>query len=295
MSLQTHLETGITTVARCWRLTRADGAVMGFTDHDRDLAFDGVTFRADSGLSARAVERSAGLAVDNAEAMGALVDAGLTEADIMAGLYDGAAVEIWEVNWAAPMQRRLAFRGHLGEIARAGGAFRAELRGLTEALNQTRGRVFQPQCGAVLGDGACGFDLGAPGYAVDLAAGSVAEGQRFGFAGLGGFEDRWFELGRLQVLNGVAAGQVGVIRSDRIAADGTRAVALWQALGRVPGPGDMVRLVAGCDKRAETCRIKYNNFINFRGFPHIPREDWILAYPRQDGVNDGGGLRGDGA
>ena len=295
MSLQTHLETGITTVARCWRLTRADGVVMGFTDHDRDLAFDGVTFRADSGLSARAVERSAGLAVDNAEALGALVDAGLTEADIMAGLYDGAAVELWEVNWAASHQRRLAFRGHLGEIARAGGAFRAELRGLSEVLNQTRGRVFQAQCGAVLGDGACRFDLDAPGYAVDLAAGSVAEGQRFGFGGLGGFEDRWFELGRLEVLNGAAAGQVGVIRSDRLVSDGTRTVALWQALGRVPTPGDMVRLVAGCDKRAETCRLKFNNFMNFRGFPHIPREDWILAYPRQDGVNDGGALRGDGA
>lgn len=295
MTLQAHLETGITTVARCWKLTRADGVVMGFTDHDRDLTFDAVTFRADSGLSARAVERSASLAVDNAEAIGALVDAGLTEPDIMAGLYDGAELELWEINWAVPAQRRVAFRGHLGEIARAGGSFRAELRGLTDALNQTRGRVFQPQCGAVLGDSACRFDLGAPGYVAEAAIGSAADGQRFGLSGLAGFAPRWFELGRLEVLDGPAAGQVGVIRADRLAPEGTRAVALWQALGRSPRVGDRLRLIAGCDKRAETCRQKFNNFMNFRGFPHIPPEGWILSYPRQDGLNDGRGLRGDGA
>ena len=295
MSLLEHLQTGITTVARCWKLTRADGAVMGFTDHDRNLRFDGVTFRADTGLSARAVEASAGLAVDNSEAMGALVDAGLTEADIMAGRYDGAEVELWEVNWEAPAQRRIAFRGALGEITRAGGAFRAELRGLTEALGQARGRVFQPHCGAVLGDAACGFDLSAPGFRADVAVDGVADAHSFTFSGLEGFSDRWFEFGRLEVLDGPAAGLSGVIRSDRMGADGLRRVELWQGLAQVPRPGDMLRLEAGCDKRAETCRFKFANFRNFRGFPHIPREDWVLGYPRAGGLNDGGPLRGDGA
>lgn len=295
MSLLEHLQTGITTVARCWKLTRADGVVMGFTDHDRNLRFDGVTFRADSGLSARAVEASAGLAVDNSEAMGALVDAGLTEADIMAGRYDGAEVELWEINWEAPAQRRIAFRGTLGEITRAGGAFRAELRGLTEALGQARGRVFQPHCGAVLGDAACGFDLSAPGFRAEVAAEAVLAPHSFTFAALEGFSDRWFAFGRLEVLDGPAAGLSGVIRSDRMGADGLRRVELWQGLAQLPRPGDMLRLEAGCDKRAETCRFKFANFVNFRGFPHIPREDWVLRYPRAGGLNDGGPLRGEGA
>ena len=53
-------------------------------------------------------------------------------------------------------------------------------------------------------------------------------------------------------------------------------------------PGDMLRIEAGCDKRAATCRLKFGNFVNFRGFPHIPGEDWLMAVPRSDGVNDGG-------
>ena len=97
-----------------------------------------------------------------------------------------------------------------------------------------------------------------------------------------------FEKGRFTVLSGAAAGLVGVVKNDRLAADGSRAVELWQALGAEVAAGDLVRLEAGCDRRAETCRLKFNNFSNFRGFPHIPGEDWLNAYPVQGSGNDGG-------
>lgn len=289
MTLRAHLETGLTTIARAWRLERADGVVLGFTDHDRDLHYDGVCFSACAGLTARALDTTTGLAVDNSEALGALVDAGLTEADIRAGLYDGAALTIWEVNWAAPDQRQAIFRGTIGEITRSGGAFRAELRGLTESLGQTGGRVYQAQCGAVLGDAACGVDLSAPGYAAELPVEGVKAGREFVFAALPGFADRWFEFGRLQVVSGEAAGQAGVIRADRLSATGARQVALWAALTPEPVPGDLIRLVAGCDKQAATCRLKFDNFLNFRGFPHIPGEDWLTAAPKPDRPNRGAG------
>jgi hypothetical protein len=165
-ALKAHLATGATTVCRAWAVTRRDGVVLGFTDHDRDLAFEGVVFRAASGLTASAVQQGTGLAVDNTEALGALSDAGLTEADILAGRYDGAEVRLWQVNWADVDQREMLFRGSVGEITRAGGAFRAELRGLTEMLNQPRGRVFQRDCSAVLGDGQCRVETGLPMFSV---------------------------------------------------------------------------------------------------------------------------------
>jgi len=72
-----HLKTGVTTTCRCWALTRRDGVVMGFTDHDRLLTFEGVAFRPDTGLSALAVQQTTGLSVDNTEALGALNDAAI--------------------------------------------------------------------------------------------------------------------------------------------------------------------------------------------------------------------------
>ena len=162
--LKAHLASGATTLARAFVVTRRDGVVLGFTDHDRDLSFDGITFRADSGLTAKALQQATGLAVDNTEAFGALRSDAICEADILAGRYDGAEVQGWLVNWAEVAQRHVVFRGSIGEIERRGGAFKAELRGLTEGLNRPLGRVYQAPCSAVLGDGACGLDLTDPLY-----------------------------------------------------------------------------------------------------------------------------------
>ena len=50
----------------------------------------------------------------------------------------------------------------------------------------------------------------------------------------------------------------------------------------------MLRFEAGCDKQAPTCRLKFNNFLNFRGFPDIPGEDWLMATPVNAASTSGG-------
>jgi uncharacterized phage protein (TIGR02218 family) len=289
-ALHAHLATGTTTVCRCWAVIRRDGARFGFTDHDRDLVFDAITFRAASGMTASALQQGTGLAVDNSEAAGVLSDAAVTETDLLGGLFDGAQVEIWRVNWADVTARERLFRGSLGEIRRRDGAFEAELRGLAEALNQPVGRAYQRVCGAVLGDARCGVDTGAPDYAVTMAPDTVADGRVLVFSDLGGFADRWFEQGMLRVETGAAAGLTGIVKSDRLGADGLRRITLWQSLRREIAPGDRVRIVAGCDKRAATCRDKFANFGNFRGFPHIPGDDWLTSYPAGSTPDDGGSM-----
>jgi uncharacterized phage protein (TIGR02218 family) len=270
-----------TTRARAWRLERADGRVLGFTDHDRDLAFDGTVFRAATGMTAKALAQATGLAVDNTEAAGALSDGGLTEGDILAGRWDGAGLTIWEVDWADVARRRVLFRGSLGEITRQGGAFRAELRGLTEALQQGGGRVFGAICPAVLGDARCRFDLDTPGYAVEVALTALEPaGAALVVPELPGIPPGWFAEGRVRVLDGAAAGLSAVVRSDRSQGEGGRRLALWAALGAMPAPGDRLRLEAGCDKRFATCRTKFANQANFQAFPHLPGEDWLFLTPR---------------
>ncbi|MEL6205875.1 MAG: DUF2163 domain-containing protein [Pseudomonadota bacterium] len=286
-ALLTHLSTGVTTTCRAWKLERRDGQVLGFTDHDRNLVIDGVTCRAGTGLTAQALAQATGLSVDNTEAAGALSDAAVTEEDIAAGRFDGAAVTCWLVNWQDVSERIVLFRGSIGEVTRGGGAFRAELRGLSEALNQPQGRVFQKQCSAVLGDATCGVDLNAPGMFAERDVETVDEGRAFTFTSLSGFENGWFARGRFRVQTGAAAGLVGQIKVDREDASG-RSIELWQSLRAEIVPGDRVRLEAGCDKRLATCRAKFSNVMNFRGFPHVPGEDWVTGYPNSTTLNDGG-------
>ncbi len=286
-ALQAHLDGGATTLCRCWAVVRRDGAVLGFTDHDGVLVFEGVTFRPEDGMSAATIEAGTGLAVDNSEAAGVLSGEGLTEADILAGRFDGAAVTCWLANWRDVAQRAVLFRGSLGEVRRGTGAFHAELRGLAEALNQPLGRVIQAPCAAVLGDGDCGVDLGAAAYSAELPAGEVEGRKFFTFAGLGDYAGGWFEAGRLRVLEGAASGQVAVIKNDRETPEG-RVIETWEALGAEVAAGDLLRLEAGCDKRAGTCREKFANVLNFRGFPDVPGEDWLMAYPVSGQDHDGG-------
>lgn len=290
-ALLVHLDSEVATVCRCWAVRRRDGRAFGFTDHDEDLAFEGVLFRADTGLTAEAMQQSTGLSVDNSEAFGALTDASVTEDDIRAGRFDGARVTAWLVNWAVPEERMLQFHGTIGEVRRVAGAFRAELRGLTEALNQPQGLVYQPNCSAVLGDRRCRFDLDRPGFAAEVPAEGVEHGKLLSFAGLRGFTDRWFEGGCVAVLSGAAEGLSGIVKNDRRRPDG-RFLELWEALRQPLLAGDRLRIEAGCDKRPETCRGKFGNQANFRGFPHIPGEDWLMAHPARSGANDGGSLRG---
>ena len=288
-ALLAHLKSGHTTVCACWALTRSDGLVLGFTDHDRTLEFEGVRFVADGGMTAQALEAKNGLAVDNTEALGVLSHAAIKADDIRAGRYDGAEIVIWQVNWAELGQRRVIFRGTLGEIVEGAGAFQAELRGGTEALSQPQGRVFQKPCSAVLGDTQCRFNLDTPGFRVEASVVSAKEARVLRFAPLVDYDQRWFERGRLEVLSGAAQGLVGIVKNDRWLDDG-REIELWQGLRLAVAPGDLVRLEAGCDKRMETCRLKFQNLLNFQGFPHIPGEDWLMSYPVKSGVNDGGSL-----
>lgn len=290
MSLAEHLAGGVTTVCRAWALTRKDGVELGFTDHDRSFSFEGILFRAATGLTARAVEQTTGLSVDNSEALGALSDTAIRDEDVQSGLFDGASIRSWLVNWADTSQRRLLFRGSLGEIERQGKSFRAELRGLADLLNQPRGRVYHRLCSAVLGDVSCRFDTNAPGMSADADVVSVAGGTELSLPSLTEFPDGWFAQGRVTVLSGAATGQIGIVKRDRDVA-GQRVIELWEMLSAGFSPGDRVRVEPGCDKRAETCRVKFDNYLNFRGFPDIPGEDWLVSYPVSSGVNDGGSLR----
>lgn len=274
-----------TNIARAWAITRADRLVLGFTDHDRVLTFDGQEFRPESGLSARAIIQGAGLSVDNSEAEGALTDDAITEADLMAGRWDGAELRMWEVDWTNTSSRRLAFRGHLGEVSRANGAFRAELRGLSEPLNAATGRVFHPRCAARLGDAQCGIALDNPNFYAETVVEMLEEGRLFRFAAFEAYDSAWFEGGEMIVTSGAAEGLRGRIKNDRALPGGGREIELWEGLGLQPASGDGLRLVVGCDRRAETCRLKFRNYLNFRGFPHLPPEDWLLA-PGSVGRND---------
>jgi uncharacterized phage protein (TIGR02218 family) len=276
-ALQAKLNSGATTLCRCFILTRRDGVIQGFTDHDRDVTLNEVVCRADTGFAGSEAVARLGLSVDGIEVSGALSDDSLNETALAAGRYDAAQVDMYVVDWSEPASHVLMSRGHIGEVRREGRAFVAELRGLADALNAETGRLYTPTCAADLGDARCGIDLDDPLYRGEGSVTALNGVSAFTASGLSSFDDGWFTGGRLVFTGGANAGDAMEVKRHRNE-DGTVIITLWQAMAQAIAPGDTFVVTAGCDKRFSTCRDRFDNVINFRGFPHIPGNDFIMRY-----------------
>jgi uncharacterized phage protein (TIGR02218 family) len=285
-SLQTHLDSGTTTLAWCWRLTRNDGAVFGFTDHDRPLTFDGTTFEPESGFNASEIRSGSDLSVDAQEAEGVLTSATITETDILDGRWDNATVEIWRVNWADTASRALLRRGAIGQVRRGRLHFVAEMRSLAHVLGQTIGRTFQASCDAALGDTRCGVDLNDPTNKGTGAVVTLSGDRAFTTSGIAGFTDGWFALGAVAWLTGANAGRKAEVLSHAISGPEVK-ITLLEAPIRPIAANDAFDIFAGCDKRFDTCQAKFANPVNFRGFPHIPGQDVVIRYAAKGDANSG--------
>jgi uncharacterized phage protein (TIGR02218 family) len=288
-ALQAKLDSGVTTLCRCWTIQRQDNVTQGFTDHDEDIALGDIVCRAGTGLTGSEVTQNFSLAVDSSELSGALAGDTLNEDDLAAGRYDAAAIELWLVDWSEPDLRVLIGKGTLGEVRRDGAVFTAELRGLSQQLAQDSGRLYTTACSADLGDGRCTIDLSDAAYRGGGAVVALSATSAFSASGLDGYDDGWFTAGKLTFTSGANAGLSVEVKSHRKATAVT--IELWQAMPEPIGEGDVFTVTAGCDKRFATCHDRFNNIVNFRGFPHIPGNDFVIRYPVQgEPGNDGSSL-----
>lgn len=291
-ALQAKLDGGVTTLAHCWTIVRRDGVVLGFTDHDEDITFGGVTYRAGTGFTGSEATSRFDLSVAGSEIAGAFDGETLSEHDLAGGRYDAAGIETWLVDWSDVSLRILTARGTLGEVRREGAAFSAEIRGLADALAQESGRTYTAKCGADLGDARCRFNLASAGFhgtgaVIELRGTSIIIA-----SGLGAFAQGLFTAGRLSWTSGANTGLAIEIKDHRVTDDGVR-LSLWQAMPEPIGEGDAFIVMAGCDKQFATCRDVFANSVNFRGFPHIPGNDFVISYPSSGtSGNDGGSMQG---
>jgi uncharacterized phage protein (TIGR02218 family) len=274
--LQAHLDSGATTLCWCWRLTRRDGAVFGFTDHDRDVAFGGTIFEARAGFTATEIRDSVGLSVDNLEVESALSSDTLDEAGLASTKFDDAKIEIYRVNWSLPAQHVLMRTGSIGEVRRHGRVFAAEVRGLAHYMGQPSGRLYQYTCDVDLGSARCGIDLTTAPFKVTGVVVSAASRRQMAVSGVSASAEGWFTRGLLTFTSGGNAGRQ--IEIKRHTTNGTTAVIeLWQEAAEPITAGTTLTLTAGCDKTAGTCAAKFSNTVNFRGFPAMPGNDYLTT------------------
>ena len=258
----------LTTLAFVWRIERGDGIAIGFTSHDRDLVRGGFVYRAAPGMVPSAIRLSDGLDADDIELDGALTSGAISEGDLLAGRWDGAALSVAAVDWSDPQAEAIVLvRGHFASVAVRDGAFSVGLRGLTQLFDRPVAEATSPSCRAVLGDERCRVDLrgrrrraevvALDGTSVTLSVAPV---------------DGVLAFGTLRWIDGDHAGL-----SARI----TGGAGAVLTLGEPAAPTALpcaVELVEGCDRQLATCATRFANVANFQGEPHLPGNDLLTRY-----------------
>lgn len=279
-ALSSQYASATTTLALAWRVTRRDGVVFGLTDHDRDLALDGVVYQAAGGLNTTSVDSAVdfeGDTLDVAAFLGANA-----EAELESGDWDDAEILIFEYHWASPPSTltpqsvNILRRGHLGEVQRTQGQLRAEILGLVQRLRTRIGVMLSASCRYRFGDAFCTKPLGPLTFPGTLT-GVGSEPHLVAMDTTLTVADGRLNFGEILFLSGRNAGRQMDIRTwnDQV-------LRLMRPLPFPMAAGDQYRAIQGCDKRFQTCHTLYNNAINFGGEPHVPGVDKLHANDIQD-------------
>lgn len=265
------------TIATFWRVTRTDGTIFGFTNHDVAKQIDGVIYEAFSGFTASELATNSTLSVDNMEVEGLFDSSGITDADLEAGLWDNAAIHIFEANYVALAWTNTLLTGWLGQVRHNRGLFVAELRSLMSKVQKSVGDVITPTCRYKLGDLNCKVDLDAI-TEHDVPVSAVTSRLVIVSAVLASISPAYaadhFSWGVITFTTGANAGFSMDVK--QYAADGT--ITLQLPFPYTVAVNDEFSISPGCNKLLKTgpgeylgdCKVKFDNVVNFGGEPEVP-------------------------
>jgi uncharacterized phage protein (TIGR02218 family) len=268
-------------LARLFRITRTDGVVLRFTDHNGQLVYNGETFDPAGGIDGSARRYQHSLRAASMEFRGIISSAQIAEDDLRAGLYREAQIEEIEVDWRYPWRGAVTYRvWWLDATAFDEEIWTGEISGPQRFTDRQIGEVFDRTCERDLGDDLCGVNIaslvvagvtvlfvedGAKRLTVRADPGTIAP-----------FSDGYFAYGELLWQTGANAGLRGNVKAYRSA---DRRIELQAPAPRDIAAGDTFDLYPGCDKLLGTCRDRFANVENFGGWPYIPGADRVLQTP----------------
>lgn len=280
VALKAHLQGEQQTLAFCVKVTRRDGSVQGFTSGDTTLEVDGVFYEACDTVAASGIRSSEGTGVDNLDLIGLIDTESITDVNLRAGIYDGADVELFVVNYEDLSQGALILTvGTFGELLFRDGEWIAEVRSLMQRLAQQFGELTSPVCRVkALGDERCKFVL-VPGTHINPRTVFSVTSTIVVTFDADSAATNFYRYGLVEMTSGDNDGLTRTIKSHTLT--GGRAVlTLAEPFPFAIAVGNTGILTKGCDRRIETCIADFDNALNYRGEPHIPGTDQIMKRGR---------------
>lgn len=270
---------GTQRVAILWKIVRTDGVTHRYTDHDAILPYEGENYTPASAFDTSARREQSGAKAGGFDAFGAIDDASISDDDLRAGVFRDAVVTEIAVDWRFPYAGALFSQTwYLGQAEFDGYKWNTELLSPARRLESKLGDVFDRTCENDLYDARCG--VLAASYTVTGTVGLVEDGDKslvFYASGVGSFSDGYFAHGELSFTSGANAGLSRNVKAWRNA---DKRIELHNLLPYEIVPGDAFTMKAGCNKLYGTCKSKFSNGPNFRGFLWMPGQDRVLRAPQ---------------
>jgi uncharacterized phage protein (TIGR02218 family) len=265
--------------ATCWKIIRADGTTYYFTTHDRPLSIPVAnhteTYVPVSSVAPSARQKLAQLQDRNLEVRGVIDASSISFADLFAGKFRSATVAEFVVDWRYPWAGNFGVTQYvMGQISFNGEYWECQMQGITVRMKQPIGRTYGRICDANFCDARCG--LHSSDFLVSYTVASVVTSQTT-FTATGTAEaNDFFSAGNILWSTGANAG----INTDVLSytASGNTFTLTIPATGAIQ-VGDTFEALAGCDKTYTTCNNRFNNIVNFRGFPFVPGTDRLIQTP----------------
>ena len=289
--------------ATVWRIERTDGVILGFTDHDRDIEIDGVTYFASSGASPFATAKSSSFSKDNSTLESILDSQAISEADLIGDKYEEAILTMASVDWlnppAAIEDGFILLKGEIGKVELTQHTYKAEVSGIDGLLNRGSSNPTSPLCSATFGDNKCKKDLSPLTYSAQHDE-NVSESTDLITSII--FTATEIEQIKDGTVIGTQGDNEGFQRDIRKVEDiggGQLRISFYEAFPfplNAAGITQGFDIVAGCNKTFANCQF-YNNIENFRGIPtqgnFAPNSDWMLA-PKETSASESTGAGGGG-
>jgi uncharacterized phage protein (TIGR02218 family) len=303
LTMADYLMTDGVSLATLWKITRRDGEVFYFTDHDQDidLTSASVTFGTPAssdvyvsalGYTRSAMKQSTSMEPDILEILGAVDDLGFKAKDLAAGLFDHALVEIGLVNWRDLYMGVIYLRrSYFGEVTIQAENYVVSIRSLVDILSREIVKTYQPTCPVDLGSVECTIDIDTDftqdGYSIRQvgtvsAVSSVDERLTFEvtFSTFPQAPATYLDDGLL-VWDGLITPTTNqnsgrYLEIDSYETTGADSITLLFPTPRPIVVGDTFIAYIGCSKVPTPCRTRFGsasggrgNIRNYRGFPHI--------------------------
>jgi len=254
------------TSAWCVRIVTVSGLTLRLTTYPTNLTMsNSQVYETDSGYEQTAYSSGTSMAPSAIDLTGFIGIAGISRDQIASGVFDNASVYIFKCNFLAPVEDyEPVVKGFFGKTTLEDGAYRIEGMSLADALNQSVGRTYTPNCSRKFGDSGCTKSLSALSITGTLSA--VTNNFTVRDAARGEAAD-YFGAGTIQFTSGANAG-LKPLEIKTHAADGT--VTTFDAFYYLPQVGDAYVMIPGCRKRLADCRDKWSNVLNYFGFTEMP-------------------------